>query len=94
MMRITELKLPLNHVEEELPAAIIARLAIKPDDLIKFTVFRRGYDSRKKADIQLVYTIDVEVSPSHEVYLLKKFRKDVHIGYGYWRARRARQPTQ
>ncbi len=80
MMRITELKLPLNHVEEELPAAIIARLAIKPDDLIKFTVFRRGYDSRKKADIQLVYTIDVEVSPSHEVYLLKKFRKDVHIG--------------
>jgi uncharacterized FAD-dependent dehydrogenase len=80
MLRITELKLPLNHAEAELPAAIIARLAIKPDDLLKFTVFRRGYDSRKKADIQLVYTIDVEVSPSHEVYLLKKFRKDVHIG--------------
>ena len=79
MLRITELKLPLDHVEAELPAAIIARLAIKPDDLIKFTVFRRGYDSRKKADIQLVYTLDVQVAPLHEAHLLKKFRKDVHI---------------
>jgi uncharacterized protein len=79
MLRITELKLPLDHVEAALPAAIIARLAIKPDDLLKFTVFRRGYDSRKKADIQLVYTLDVEVAPAHEAYLLKKFRKDVHI---------------
>ena len=79
MLRITELKLPLDHTEAELPAAIIARLAIKPEALIKFTVFRRGYDSRKKADIQLVYTIDVEVAPAHQVYLLKAFRKDIHI---------------
>ena len=79
MLRITELKLPLDHAEAALADAIIARLAIKADDLFKFTVFRRGYDSRKKADIQLVYTVDVEVSPLHEAYLLKKFRKDVHI---------------
>jgi len=80
MLRITELKLPLNHAEAELPAAIIARLEIKPEALLRFVVFRRGYDSRKKADIQLVYTIDVEVAPAHEIYLLKKFRKDLHIG--------------
>ena len=79
MVRLTELKLPLNHTEAELPAAIIARLLIKPEALIKFTVFRRGYDSRKKADIQLVYTLDVEVAPAHQVYLLKTFRKDIHI---------------
>ena len=79
MLRITELKLALNHTEAELPAAIIARLLIKPEALIKFTVFRRGYDSRKKADIQLVYTIDVEVAPAHQVYLLKTFRKDIHV---------------
>jgi hypothetical protein len=59
MLRITELKLPLDHVEAVLPAAILARLAIKAEDLLGFTVFRRGYDSRKKADIQLVYTLDV-----------------------------------
>ncbi len=80
MLRITELKLPLNHAEADLPAALIARLEIKPEALVRFIVFRRGYDSRKKADIQLVYTLDVEVAPAHELYLLKKFRKDIHIG--------------
>jgi uncharacterized protein len=60
MLRITELKLPLDHVEAALPAAIVARLGIKASDLVRFTVFRRGYDSRKKNDIQLVYTLDVE----------------------------------
>jgi uncharacterized protein len=79
MLRITELKLPLNHVEADLPAAIVARLEIKPEALLRFIVFRRGYDSRKKADIALVYTIDVEVAPAHELYLLKKYRKDLHI---------------
>jgi uncharacterized protein len=79
MLRITELKLPLDHVEAALPAAIIARLAIKPDDLIRFTVFRRGYDSRKKAAIELVYTIDIELPPALEAALLKRFRKDVNV---------------
>jgi uncharacterized protein len=79
MLRITELKLPLDHVEAALPAAIIARLGIKPDDLIRFTVFRRGYDSRKKAEIQLVYTLDIELSSALEASLLKRFRKDVNI---------------
>jgi uncharacterized protein len=79
MLRITELKLPLDHVEAALPAAIIARLSIKPTDLIRFTVFRRGYDSRKKADIQLVYTLDVELAPALEAALFKRFKKDAHI---------------
>ena len=74
MLRITELKLPLEHVEAALPAAILARLAIKTEDLLGFTVFRRGYDSRKKADIQLVYTLDVELPKALEAALLKRFR--------------------
>ena len=80
MLRITELKLPIDHDEADLAEALVARLEIKPEALLKFIVFRRGYDSRKKADIALVYTLDVEVAPAHEVYLLKKFRKDLHVG--------------
>jgi uncharacterized protein len=79
MLRITELKLPLDHVEAALPAAIIARLLIKPSDLVRFTVFRRGYDSRKKADIQLVYTLDVELAPATELTVFKRFKRDVNI---------------
>ncbi len=79
MLRINELKLPLNHVEAALPAAIIARLGIKPHELIRFTVFRRGYDSRKKADIQLVYTLDVELREGSELPVFKRFKRDPHI---------------
>jgi uncharacterized protein len=79
MLRITELKLPLDHVEAALPAAILARLLIKPSDLIRFTVFRRGYDSRKKADIQLVYTLDIELPPAVELSVFKRFKRDVNI---------------
>ena len=79
MLRITELKLPLDHIEAALPAAIVARLSIKPTDLIAFTVFRRGYDSRKKADIQLVYSVDIELAPALETALFKRFRKDVNV---------------
>ena len=79
MLRITELKLPVNHAEADLTEALLARLEIKPEALLKSIIFRRGYDSRRKVDIQLVYTLDVEVAPAHEVYLLKKFRKDLHI---------------
>ena len=79
MLRITELKLPLNHVEADIAEALLARLEIKPEALLRFIVFRRGFDSRRKADVQLVYTLDVEVAPAHEAYLLKKFRKDLNI---------------
>jgi uncharacterized protein len=79
VLRITELKLPLDHVEAALPAAIIARLAIKPAELLRFTVFRRGYDSRKKANIELVYTLDVELAPSVELATFKRFKRDVNI---------------
>ncbi|TAF99388.1 MAG: NAD(P)/FAD-dependent oxidoreductase [Burkholderiales bacterium] len=79
MLRITELKLPLDHVEAALPAAIIARLAIKPAELLRFTVFRRGYDSRKKANIELVYTLDVELATAVELATFKRFKRDVNI---------------
>ena len=43
------LKLPLDHAEAALRAAIAARLGIGAEDLIGFTVFRRSYDARKKS---------------------------------------------
>ncbi|MFC7297971.1 NAD(P)/FAD-dependent oxidoreductase [Herminiimonas aquatilis] len=61
MLRLTDVQLPLDHSEEDLLAAIIARLGIKADDLIAHTVFRRGYDARKKNAIVMVYTLDVEI---------------------------------
>ena len=77
MLRINELKLPLNHPEEALREAILARLGIAGDDLIGFTVFKRSYDARKKSAIVLIYAIDVEVRG--EAALLARFARDQYI---------------
>ena len=62
MLRLTELRLPLAHSEPELRAALVERLGVEASALLHFTVFRRGYDARKKSRIVLVYTIDCTVA--------------------------------
>ena len=78
MLRITELKLPLNHPEEALAAAIRDRLRIGPRDLVRYTVARRAHDARDKDDIQLVYSVDVTVK--NEAPVLTRARRDRHVG--------------
>jgi uncharacterized FAD-dependent dehydrogenase len=60
MLRIQELKLPLDHAEPALRQAILKRLALADQNLISFTVFKRAYDARKTSAIQLIYTIDCD----------------------------------
>jgi uncharacterized FAD-dependent dehydrogenase len=70
MLRLNELKLPLNHTEDELKAAIIARLKISPADLVDFSIFKRSYDARKKSNILLIYQLDVELGRETETKVL------------------------
>ena len=78
MLRINELKLPLNHPEEALAAAIRDRLRIGPRDLVRYTVARRANDARDKMDIQLVYAVDVTVK--NEGTVLARCRRDRNVG--------------
>src|SRR5450432_185070 len=77
MLRLTELRLPLDHVEGDLRAAIVARLGVADAALRGFTIFRRGYDARKKAAIVFVYTIDCEVDA--EAGVLARHAGDTHL---------------
>ncbi len=70
MLRLTELRLPLDHPANALSDAILWRLGLTASDLLSYTIFRRGYDARKKNAIMLVYTVDAEVKG--EAALLKK----------------------
>ena len=76
MLRITELKLPLDHSEQDLAAAIVAFLGIKPADLKSYTVFKRSYDARRGV-MSLAYIIDMEVEG--EARLLARFKDDIHV---------------
>lgn len=77
MLRITELRLPLNHPEEALRAAVVQRLGVAGADLSHFVVFKRSYDARKKSAIVLIYTVDCEVRDEAEV--LHRLAGDQHV---------------
>ena len=77
MLRITELRLPLNHPEPALRAAVLARLGLADAALRQMTIARRGYDARRKSDIVLVYSIDCEVEG--EAAVLARHAGDPHI---------------
>ncbi|TPV60776.1 NAD(P)/FAD-dependent oxidoreductase [Aestuariibacter sp. GS-14] len=77
MLRLTDIKLPLNHEEQAIEAAVLATLGINADQLNAINIFKRGYDARNNKDIQLIYTLDVDVS--NEKALLEKFKKQTHV---------------
>jgi len=77
MLRLTELKLPLDHAPEALRAAILQRLGITDDELLQFSIFKRSFDARKKHAMLMIYALDVEVK--NEAALLKQFRNDRHL---------------
>src|SRR3954468_19242649 len=78
MLRLTELRLPLNHTDQDLQAALLRELGIGPGDLAGFTIVRRGYDARKKDAVVLVYHLDVETP--REAELLRRLRRNPHVG--------------
>ncbi|QKY07453.1 NAD(P)/FAD-dependent oxidoreductase [Janthinobacterium lividum] len=77
MLRLNEVKLPLEHDEAALPAAILARLDIAAADLLGFTVFKRSYDARKRSAVVLIYSLHVEVR--NEAAVLARLQHDVHL---------------
>ncbi|GGY66756.1 NAD(P)/FAD-dependent oxidoreductase [Pseudoduganella albidiflava] len=77
MLRLNEVKLPLNHDADALRAAILERLGIPPEALLGFTVHKRSYDARKKAHIVLIYSVDLETVDEADV--LARNARDVHL---------------
>lgn len=79
MIRLTELKLPLDHPEDALPALIVKTLGIQPAELLRHTIYKRSYDARKQK-LLLVYIADVELaSPELEQTLLQQLGANPHI---------------
>ena len=77
MIRITEIKLPLDHPPSAIVAAVIKKLGINATDLVEYSIFKRGVDARKADAILLAYTLDVTVKG--ETKVLAKLKKDPHV---------------
>jgi uncharacterized FAD-dependent dehydrogenase len=61
MIRITQIKLPIRHKEEELLNAIAKALKLPTQRILKFQIVKRSIDARKN-EIKYIYTIDAAVS--------------------------------
>ena len=79
MLRHSEIKLPLNHSDDELPAAIVRKLKITRDQLTNYRIFKRSYDARNKNKILLIYQLDIELTEQAEKYILETIHTQAHI---------------
>ncbi len=67
MLRLTDLKLPLDHSESAIADAIQSRLGIAADELAGYTIAKRSYDARKRGAISLIYSVDVDTPREAEL---------------------------
>ena len=74
MLRLNEIRLPIDHDDAALAGAITKKLAVAPSALVEFSVYKRSYDARKKHAMLFVYSVDVTVQD--EALVLKKLRGD------------------
>ena len=78
MIRLTELKLPLDHAEGALAALIARTLGIRTEQIISFDIHKRSFDARK-AELLQVFIVDVALAASLEAEMLAKFAGNPHI---------------
>ncbi|MGG5809658.1 NAD(P)/FAD-dependent oxidoreductase [Falsiroseomonas sp. CW058] len=74
MLRLTEVKLPLDHAEGAIEAAVKDRLGLREGELLGLSVARRGWDARRKSAIELVYTLDLRLAD--EAGVLRRAQRD------------------
>jgi len=71
MIRVQDIKLTLDEEKSRLILKIATKLKIKASDITRYTIYKEAVDARKKEDIKLVYTVDVETPKEAEI--LSKF---------------------
>ncbi|MBV9044119.1 MAG: FAD-dependent oxidoreductase, partial [Alphaproteobacteria bacterium] len=77
MLRVSEIRLPLDHSADALKNAVAKKLRISPKELVRFAVLKRGVDSRKRAAIVYVYIVDAVVAD--EATVLARIGRDPHV---------------
>lgn len=77
MLRLSNIKLPLDHTDSDLRAAIARHLSIKDSELLSYSVYKRSYDARQKRNIFFIYSLNVDTSKNSQ--LLQQFAEDQQV---------------
>nr|WP_294492252.1 FAD-dependent oxidoreductase [uncultured Mediterraneibacter sp.] len=67
MIRINQLKLPVEHTQEQLRKKLLRAAHIRENELKKYTIKKRSVDARKKPELYYVYSIDFEVTDENRI---------------------------
>ncbi|MBO4471939.1 MAG: FAD-binding protein, partial [Clostridia bacterium] len=59
MVRLTNLKVPLDYTEDSLKTILLKKLKLSPSELVSFSVSRRSIDARDKQDVHFVLSVDL-----------------------------------
>jgi uncharacterized FAD-dependent dehydrogenase len=79
MLRISEIKLPLDHDDAALSKAVAITLGTPPESIGNIHVFKRSFDARK-AELLQVYIVDVTFAdPAIEAKVLAKFAENPRV---------------
>ena len=79
MIRVTEVRLPLDHAPDALHHAVLATLGIGADDVQEIALFKRSFDARKAA-LRRVYIVDVRLRDEGlQSRLLERHAANPHI---------------
>jgi uncharacterized protein len=80
MIRLSELKLPLDHTPEDLEALARKTLGLGLPGIAAIHIFKRSYDARK-ANLLVVYIVDVTLADARlEPAVLEQLRGQAHVG--------------
>ena len=67
MIRVSQLKLPVEHSDEQFYQKIEKSLKIKKDQIKKLQIVKKSIDARKKPDVSIVYSVDVWVDNEEKI---------------------------
>ena len=71
MIRINQLKLPVDHGKQDLEKKAAKLLKISQDKIRKLTIRRQSIDARKKGELLYIYAVDVQIE-GNEVSAVKR----------------------
>ncbi len=70
MLRLNDIKLPLEHSDDDLLQAVADKLQLPLQEIRSCAVFKRSHDARRKSDIRFIYQLDVSLEERAEKTIL------------------------
>ena len=76
MIRVRDIKISINAKDQDVVKAVSKKLKIRPDEIVKYQIFKKSVDARNKKDILFTYTIDVKLKNESNFKNLKIEKKE------------------